>query len=190
MKEHQDIIDGMPSVTVVIGTVFRHWFNFDNVSETVLEAAQKRGVGVHSACAGIALGFPPFGVPPEYQGYIDSFLRWRDMMVDDFLLAEERLVDADLGYHGTPDLLIRSKQDEIILPDLKTPTALQPTWKWQLPAYDHLVSKNKGLKIDRCGALRLHPEGKAASMHYYEGRDRRRNFMVFLSALNVYRNAK
>jgi hypothetical protein len=186
---HQDYIDGFPSVTTVIGTVFKHWFNFDRIPEDILEAAKIRGTDVHAICAGIALGFPPLSVPAEYQGYIDSFLRWRDLMVDEVLLVEERLVDPVLGYHGTPDLLIRSRQGELILPDLKTPAALMPTWKWQLPAYDHLAKENKGLKIDRCGSLRLKADGGPASMAYYEDRDRRRNFMVFLSALTVYKNA-
>jgi hypothetical protein len=190
MSAHQDIIDGMPSVTTVIGAVFQHWYNFDRVPEDVLEAAKVRGTDVHAACATIAKGFFPMCIPPEYQGYIDSFFRWRDLMVDEFLLVEERIVDPLLGYHGTPDLLIRSRQNEIILPDLKTPAALMPTWRWQLPAYDHLVADNLGLKIDRCGSLRLNREGKPAAMKYYEDRDRRRNFTVFLSALNVYKNAK
>ena len=189
MSTHQDVVDGFPSVTVVIGTVFKHWFNFDRVPEDVLEAAKIRGTDVHAICANIALGFPPLTVPSEYQGYIDSFMRWRDLMVDEFLLVEERLVDPDLGYHGMPDLIIRSRQGEIILPDLKTPAALMPTWKWQIPAYDHLAARNLGFMIDRCGSLRLKADGGAASMKYYEDRDRRRNFTVFLSALNVYKNA-
>jgi len=189
MTAHQDIIDGMPSVTVVIGAVFEHWFNFDRVPEDVLEAAKKRGTDVHKACAVIARGLFPMNFPAEFQGYVDSFCRWRDLMVDEFLLIEEWLVDPALGYHGTPDLIIRSRQGEIILPDLKTPKALMKTWKWQIPAYDHLATQNKGFTIDRCGSLRLNPEGGPASMKYYEDRDRRRNFTVFLSALNVYKNA-
>jgi hypothetical protein len=188
MNEHQDIIDGMPSVTVVISTVFKHWFNFDMVPEGVLEEAKKRGVDVHHSCAVLAQGLFPM-IAPEYQGYLDSFRRWFDLMVEDVLLSEERLVDPVLGYHGCPDLLVRSKQGEIILVDLKTPQVLMPTWKWQLAAYDHLVEINKGWKIERCGSLRLNSDGGPAKMEYYEDRDRRRNFMVFLSALNVYKNA-
>lgn len=189
MNEHQDIIEGMPSVTVVISTVFKHWFNFDCVPEDVLEAAKERGTDVHKACAAIALNLVPM-VSPEYQGYIVSFLRWRDLMVDEFLLVEERLFDHDLGYHGQPDLVVLSRQSDIILPDLKTPKGLMPTWKWQLPAYDHLITKNKGLRIDRCGSLRLNPDGGPAKMDYYQDKDRKRNFTVFLSALNVYKSAK
>jgi len=180
----------MPSVTVVIGTVFKHWFNFDMVQDDVLEAAKRRGVDVHKACAAIALDLFPM-ISPEYQGYLESFLRWRDLMVDEFLLVEERMFDRDLGYHGQPDLVIWSREKDIILVDLKTPEALMPTWKWQLPAYDHLVEKNKTWKrIERCGSLRLNPEGGPAKMDYYKDRDRRRNFTVFLSALNVYKSAK
>lgn len=187
MKEHQDIIDGMPSVTVVIGAVFEHWFNFSAVPEGVLDAAKKRGTDVHKACATAALGLFPI-IAPEYQGYLDSFHRWMDLMVEDVPMVEERLFDLQLGYHGTPDLVVRSRQGEIILVDLKTPKALMPTWKWQVAAYDHLIKKCKGWSVDRAGSLRLHPEGKAASMKYYDGGDRRRNLAVFLSALNVYKN--
>jgi len=187
MNEHPDIIDGMPSVTVVISTVFKHWFNFDCVPEGVLEAAKARGVDVHKACEVLARGLFPM-ISPEYQGYLDSFRRWMDLMVGDVLLVEERLTDPLLGYHGEPDLVVWTKQSEIILVDLKTPEALMPTWKWQLAAYEHLIEKCNGWKIDRAGSLRLRPEG-VALMKYYDGGDRRRNLAVFLSALNVYRNA-
>jgi len=177
----------MPSTTVVISAVFEHWFNFSAVPEDVLEAAKLRGVDVHKACAVVARGLFPM-IPPEFSGYLDSFRRWFDLLVEDVLLVEERLVDPALGFHGCPDLVVRTKQGEIILVDLKTPQALMATWKWQLSAYDHLIEKCKGWKVDRAGSLRLRPEG-VALMKYYEGGDRRRNLAVFLSALNVYKNA-
>ncbi len=184
---HTDIIDEMPSVTVVIGTVFKHWFNFDCVPDDVLDAAKARGTDVHKACAVAARGLFPM-ITPECQGYLDSFRRWLDLMVEDVLLVEERLVDPVYGFHGCPDLVIRSKQGEIILVDIKTPQSLIATWKWQLAAYCYLIEKCKGWKVDRVGSLRLRPEG-VALMNYYEGKDRRRDLAVFLSALNVYKNA-
>lgn len=188
MNEHHDIIDGMPSVTVVISTVFKHWFNFDMVPEGVLEEAKKRGVDVHHSCAVLAQGLFPM-IAPEYQGYLDSFRRWFDLMVEDVLLSEERLADPVLGYHGCPDLVVRSMQGEILLVDLKTPQSLMATWKWQVAAYAHLIAECKGWKVDRAGSLRLRPEG-VALMKYYEGKDRHRDLAVFLSALNVYKSAK
>jgi hypothetical protein len=188
MAPHQDIIDGMPSVTVVIGTVFKHWFNFDCVPEDVLEAAKERGTDVHKACAAEALGLFPI-IPPEFSGYLLSFRRWFGLMVEEVLLAEERLTDSTFGFHGCPDLVVRSKEGEIILVDLKTPQSLMATWKWQVAAYAHLIAECKGWKVDRAGSLRLRPEG-VALMKYYEGKDRHRDLAVFLSALNVYKSAK
>jgi hypothetical protein len=134
----------------------------------------------------IARGVFVSGVPAEHQGYVDSFQRWFDLMVDEVIFTEERLADKDFRFNGKPDWLILAKNKEIIHPDLKTPVTSQKAWRLQIAAYDNLIIKNKGITPDRSGSLQLDPDGGIAKMNYYEG-SRAQDFSVFLSVLNVYR---
>lgn len=169
----------MPSVTEVL----QPWADFSRIPPAVLEAAAVRGTAVHDVCANIARGLMVINQQPETIGYVNSFRRWFDFMVSEVLLAEERLIDIELGFHGEPDLIIKSKSEGIILVDNKTPVTLQKTWKLQLSAYRHLADKNI-VTPDRVGSLRLHPEGKVARMDYYD--NSARDFNLFLQSLNLH----
>jgi hypothetical protein len=170
-----------PSVTEAL----QPWADFSKVPPAVLQAAADRGTAVHQACAAYAAALPVFGLPPEVEPYFNSFRRWFDHVVDEVLLCEERLTDEDFGYHGEPDTVVKSKHQEIILVDLKTPVTKTKTWRVQLAAYKNLVEKYKGVKVDRVGSLRLSPEGKTPKMDYYEYQAQ--DFNIFLSSLNCYR---
>lgn len=170
----------MPSVTEVLGP----WSDFSRIPASVLEAAAARGTAVHDVCATIARGLPVMNQPPETIGYVDSYRRWFDLMVDEVLFVETRLVDMDFGYNGEPDLVIRAKNQEIILIDNKTPVQLVKSWQLQCAGYYGLVTKN-GITPERTGSLRLHPEGKIARMDYYDLS--LSDFNIFIQALNLYR---
>lgn len=170
-----------PSVTEALSP----WADFSHVPPAVLQAAADRGTAVHNACAAYASGLPVLGLAPEAAPYFASFRRWFDHVVDEILLCEERLTDDVFGYHGEPDILVKSKHQEIILVDLKTPVTKTKTWRIQLAAYKNLVEKNKGVTVDRVGSLRLSPEGETPKMDYYEYQAQ--DFNIFLSALNTYR---
>ena len=170
----------MPSVTQVLSP----YSDFSHIPAAVLEAASARGTAVHDVCATIARGLPVMNQPPETIGYVDSYRRWFDLMVDEVLMVETRLVDIDFGYNGEPDLVIRAKNQEIILVDNKTPVQLIKSWRLQCAAYCALVSKN-GIVPVRSGSLRLHPDGGIARMDYYD--NNQGDFNLFLQALNLYR---
>jgi len=170
----------MPSVTQVLSP----YSDFSHIPAAVLEAASARGTAVHDVCATIARGLPVMNQPPETIGYVDSYRRWFDLMVDEVLMVETRLVDIDFGYNGEPDLVIRAKNQEIILVDNKTPVQLIKSWRLQCAAYCALVSKN-GIVPARSGSLRLHPDGGIARMDYYD--NNQGDFNLFLQALNLYR---
>lgn len=169
-----------PSVTEIL----KPYSDFSRIPAAVLDAAAARGTAVHDICATISRGLPVFNIAEEIKGYIESYQRWFDLVVDEVLLVEERLIDADLGYHGEPDLLIKAKYCEIILVDNKTPVQLYKAWQLQCAGYNNLVTKNI-TKPDRTGSLRLHPEGGIAKMEYYE--NRLQDLSLFLSALNLHR---
>lgn len=168
-----------PSVTEVL----QPWADFSRIPPAVLEAAAVRGTAVHQACEAIAKGLFIGTLSESIEPYVRSFSSWFDFMVDEVLLAEDRLIDIELGFHGEPDLIIKSKSEGIILIDNKTPVALQKSWKLQLSAYRHLADKNI-VTPDRVGSLRLHPEGKVARMDYYD--NSARDFNVFLQCLNLH----
>jgi hypothetical protein len=170
----------IPSVTEIL----KPWSDFSMIPPHILEAAAVRGTAVHDACATIARGLPVLSMPQNIEGYVASYQRWFDLMVDEVLLVEERLVDTDFGYHGEPDLIIKAKTGVIILVDNKTPVQLLKTWQIQCAGYWNLAAK-QGIKPDKCGSLRLHPDGKAAKMEYYT--NNLKDFNLFLQALNLYR---
>lgn len=170
----------MPSVTQVLSP----YSDFSHIPAAVLEAASARGTAVHDVCATIARGLPVMNQPPETIGYVDSYRRWFDLMVDDVLFVETRLVDPDLGYNGEPDLVIKAKNQEVILIDNKTPVQLVRSWQLQCAGYFNLVEK-QGITPKRSGSLRLDPKGGIAKMKYYE--NNLNDFNLFLQALNLFR---
>lgn len=170
----------MPSVTQVL----QPWSDFSMIPAAVLEAASVRGTAVHDVCATIARGLPVVNEPITVKGYVTSYRRWFDLVVDRVLLVEERLVDTDFGYHGEPDLIILAKHGEIILVDNKTPLQLLRAWQLQCAGYWNLAAK-KDITPDKCGSLRLDPNGGIAKMQYYD--NSLNDFNLFVQALNLYR---
>ena len=173
-----------PTVTETI----QPYVDFSRIPPDVLNHASLRGTEVHRICLDVyAKGLPVLGIDPECRGYVDSFIRWFDQIVDEVLLTEERLFDEALGYSGQLDLLVRTKQGEVWLTDMKTPLVLSKSWKVQVAAYRNLLITQKGITPDRCGSLRLDPNGKAAKVDWYEGVKAAQDFNIFLSALNCFR---
>lgn len=169
----------LPSVTEVISP----WVSFPGVREDVLKAAADRGTLVHSLCADYAKG--NYIIPPEeVAGYFNSFRQWFDLVVDSVILVEERLIDNDFWFCGQIDLLVKSKQKEVLLIDLKTPLALSKTWAIQIASYRQICKANKYFP-HKSGSLRLSPDGKPPKMDWIENPDQA--FVIFLSALNVFR---
>lgn len=161
-------------------------FDANAIPDDVLANACKRGSAVHVACASYTkLGYA-MRLPDDWMGYYNSFLSWYESNVDQALMVEQRITDKKLGFTGRPDFVFYMKTGEVVLTDIKTPLAEQPTWKCQLAAYDHLVTEIAGLKLDDILSLRLHPEGGAAKGIRYNG-SKAAAFNAFLSALNAHR---
>ena len=164
--------------------VLQPFADFSKIPPDVLARASERGSRVHDACANYARGLVNINIAPEVVGYFDSFRRWFDVMADEVLLAETRLVDEGFLFHGEPDLIIKSKTEGVILIDNKTPVQLVKTWRLQCAGYVNLATKN-GMKPDHTGSLRLHPDGGIAKLDYYE--NSLTDFNYFLQALNLWR---
>ena len=174
----------LPTTTEVIAP----WTDFSKIPSDVLQRAADRGTSVHAACTTFAMGLPVISLSYDLAGYFDSYRKWFDQIVAEVIMVEERLFDEANGYCGQIDLLVNTKQDEVILVDLKTPIALSRSWRVQLASYQHLLEMN-GYHPDRCGSLRLSPDGKTPKMDFYEG-SAAQDFNIFLHCLNAYRYFK
>ena len=173
----------LPSVTECL----KPFMDFSKVPLDVLAAAAARGTEVHSICACIAKKLWVFNIPEFCTGYVNSFRGWLDSMVEEVVLAEERLYDRSLGFHGMPDLICRIKGDPgLTLVDLKTGKVVQSSWEVQIAAYRHLAIK-AGYPVHRILSLRLSADGKPPIINEStKGMDQL--FNVFVSALNCYRH--
>ena len=76
-----------PSVTQVLSP----FVDYSMIPADVLERSCLRGTAVHDACATIARGLPVMNLTPETAGYVDSYRRWYDLMVDEVLMERMRL---------------------------------------------------------------------------------------------------
>jgi hypothetical protein len=175
----------MYSVTTVTSPYFYEMMRLSGVKEEVYGHASSKGTLVHKVCQCYALSLPTNSLPPEYEGYGLSFVRWFDRYVQEVIWTEKELVDEELGFYGHPDLLVRFKgQSFLSLPDIKTPTTYSSLWKIQLSAYKHLVKKS-GEDPAWCGSLMLNKDGKMPRVikHHYAARD----LAVFLELLDARR---
>ncbi|HOG08681.1 MAG TPA: hypothetical protein PK983_11360 [Syntrophales bacterium] len=173
----------LPTVTEVISP----FVDFSRIPPNVLQMAADRGTSVHDVCLNFhAKGMPFVGeIQEDAKGYIESFDRWLDQIVADVLLVERRLFDEAHGFCGQIDLLVKTKQAEIWLPDLKTPLQKSRSWRVQMAAYLRLCNV-AGYEPKRSGSLRLRKDGKVPMMDWYE-ESAAQDFNIFLSALNCHR---
>jgi hypothetical protein len=172
-----------PSVTTVLAP-FSGIADLQRRFPGVIERAAQRGTVVHGYCESSAKGFPPVGIPEELRGYWESFMCWF-ADVQEVIACELRLFDIKLGFHGQADIICRMKGDTALsLWDYKTPEVVSPTWGPQIAAYFHLA-ESSGYQVKRAGMIRLRKSGRPPIITEYT-ETRRRNWNVFVSALNVY----
>jgi hypothetical protein len=129
--------------------------------------SRDRGNEVHRAIKGILKGL---WVPPLklHQGYIDSFLGWKEEMVEEVILVEEPLVCVEFGFRGKPDAILKLKGDiGLSIPDWKTSasasTLMKKCWRLRISGGYRILAESNGYKpIQRCLAIQLNADGKPA----------------------------
>lgn len=171
-----------PRVTEVL-----HAFtNYDSVDRKVLRAAAARGTSVHGLCAAIAKGawLPITMVPEDQQPYVESFKLWVEKEVQEFLVVEERYYHEEKGYTGQLDFIIKGKDTNKYLVDIKTSSGHQKTYPVQLGAYRSLL-KSKGIEVDGAMLVYLSKEGIYPKVKVYMETDEEE--AVFLSALECFK---
>ena len=164
--------------------VLTPWFNSDKIPNHILEHAIIRGTQVHTACATYASGLWVGSMPESASPYFISFRRWFDKNAESVLYVEKEFIDEQIGFVGHPDL-VAGFDSKCFVIDLKTPLIESKTWKCQLAAYRHLVSREIKDREVHVMSLQLSNNGGIAKANVYENSDA--DFAIFLSALNCYR---
>lgn len=167
---------GLPSSTQILSPFIN--------KDYFLPEHRERGSKVHASLSTSLQGLFMVG-HPQYQGYIESGLRWIESMVQEVVLVEERLVDKAMGFCGQPDLIaILKGEDQNSLVDWKTSVAPSKVWAAQIASYRLLASTDKGIQTHRGLTVLLDASGGMARAKEYTEFDRDLN--VFISALNCF----
>lgn len=176
----------LPSVTLIISQVGKHWLNFDNVPKDRLEFACQRGTDFHRLAALHAQKLWIDEIPDSCVGFFHSFSEWYGDFVEETVMVEQTMIHPTLHFKGTPDTIVRIKGDAgDCLIDWKTPRALSKSWRLQLAAYCELARVN-GYPVERVASLQPHPDGGRAKFQGYT-ESLTPDFAVFWSGLNWWR---
>lgn len=151
MNELEEKRSTYPRVSEII--VKQNANEFRNVNIDVLANACIRGDKVHDYCTTWALDLWVGEIEPEYKPYFDAFTHWWRQNVESLLHYEMRLYDDVKRFSGKFDMIVKMKNEKVLLIDLKTSCAKSKTWPVQLAAYTHLCKLN-GLEIE--GVMNLH----------------------------------
>lgn len=175
----------IPRVTEIL----RPFSSYDQVPKDVLERAAARGTSVHALCAGIAKGnwIPDGMIGEDLLGYVQSFRKWHEAQVKEFVIIEKRYTDTHSEYSGQLDFVVRCNDNQLYLIDLKTSSRPQKTYPVQMAAYDNLLKQNN---IIVAGAMLIYLD-KAGEFPEIDTRhDLTEEFSVFCSAVHCYKYFK
>lgn len=170
-----------PRVTEIL----RPYTSYDCVPKDILERAAARGTSVHALCAAIAKGgwLPDAMIGDELLGYVNSFKKWSEATVNQFVIVEKRYMDDDRQFSGQLDFVIKDKDDQLYLVDLKTSARPQKTYPVQMAAYDHLL-KHHNITVKGAMLVYLNKNGDFPEVHMLD--DMSEELHVFLSALDCW----
>jgi hypothetical protein len=170
-----------PRVTEIL----KCFTSYDQVPKDILDEAAARGSTVHALCAGIAKGawIPDGMIGAEYMGYINSFKKWSEAQVKEFIIIEKRYHSAALKYSGQLDCVITGSDGELYLVDFKTSSRPQKTYPVQMAAYNHLLIMNN-VRVKGSMLVYLDKNGEFPNIHLIE--DMTEEWNTFVSALNCW----
>lgn len=170
-----------PRVTEVL----KPFTNYDQVPPKILERAANKGTSVHALCAGIANGawIPDGMIGEELLGYVNSFKKWMEAQVKEFIIVEKRYTHEKLKYSGQLDLVIIGTDEQLYLVDLKTGSRPQKTHSIQMAAYD-LLLRNDNIHIKGAMLVYLNKDGEFPEIHLLQ--DLYQERWVFLCALDCW----
>lgn len=180
----EEIRDGFTRVTQPLSL----YSDFSKVPPDVLAKACERGTKVHRLAELHVLGewFPD--PSDDSLGYLNSFRRWYNSMIDELISSEHRFYDESLKLTGAVDLvavLVGDSKPSII--DIKTGSVPSSCWSLQLAAYQYLHNHHEGVKhcAERRIALKLDKDGGVPKILEYTQHNR--DLDLYFSALKLWR---
>ncbi len=148
-----------------VSTILDKYNDFSFVDEKVLKEKQQVGTAVHDFIESICCGSIAFSEGRE-TGYVNSFIKWYEIVKPQYMLMEERFFDDELRITGKIDAIVKI-EDSLYLLDYKTCASKSKTWRMQAHFYKYLVEKTN-LKIsDTMLFLRLDANGGQPFLHTY-----------------------
>ena len=163
-QTHTYRLDGMviPSVTQIMKPLSDA--EYSAIDPAVLDNAARRGTAVHAACELYGL-YGVADVQPEYQGYIDAFLKWVDQLKPTFIYTERAIWHKQLLYAGTLDLVAEIGGIKMLV-DYKTTSQINDMLtKVQLEAYRRALETH-GIEVEGKAILQLRPNGTFEFRNY------------------------
>lgn len=163
---HTYTLDGrvVPSVTQVIAPLH----DLSRVPHDVLERKRALGVAVHLACELDDEGeLDDDATDAVVMGYVNGWRAFRRDVGATVLMNERRLAHRGLGFAGTLDRVVLTREGLVFLVDIKTAVRMSPAYGVQLAGYMLLLEaegvplpapvERKGLQLSPDGAYRLVP---------------------------------
>ncbi len=170
-----------PRVTEVL----KYFTGYDHVPQNILKGAAERGTTVHALCAAIANGsWVPISMIDEHlQGYVKSFLLWKEAQVEEFLIVEKRYMHPEALYTGQIDFVTKCNDGMMWLVDIKTSSSHQKTYALQMGAYGRLL-KLYGVEVFGAMIVYLDKNGEFPDIYVVD--DLEKEFVIFKSALDCW----
>ena len=152
-EAHRYFLNGV-ELQGITGLLHKHIFPnlYADIPQFVLDHAAERGTLVHESIELLDAGFEPAESSIEIENY-------KRIKEENGLstIANEYLVTDKEHFSSSIDLVFRDKEDNIILSDIKTTSALNKEYvRWQLSIYSYLFElQNPNLKVSKLYALWL-----------------------------------
>ncbi len=158
-------IDGnvVPSVTQLLKPIGP---DFSMVPPDVLEAKRALGTAVHLACEVDDEGdLDDDDLDPVLMPYVSAWRKFKADTGSVVLINEQKLGHRTLGYAGTLDRVVRVRNGDCYLVDLKTSVSMSASYGVQLAGYQLLLDDSdfntslarKGLQLKNDGTYKLVP---------------------------------
>lgn len=172
----------VPRVTEIL----KYYNSYGAVAKDVLLRAAERGTRVHSICAGISKDnwIPDSMIEEECLGFVNSFKKWVQNDVKEFIVTEQRYYDGYLGFTGQVDYVVLGYDNERYLIDIKTTSRPHKLYPLQMAAYEYLLRRN-AMRVKGTKLVYLNRNGEYPCVHYLE--DMSEELSVFMGALDVWK---
>lgn len=169
----------VPSVTEVLSPLE----DFSRVPRDVLEAAREFGSHVHEACDLYNRGeLDWLSLDPSLAPYVEGWRQFLEETGAVVIASEFRVAHDQLGYAGSPDVLVQM-HDKLWIPDIKSTAIVPSTVGYQTAAYAKAYHRMTGQEPKRCCVL-LTGDGR----YKLHTRKEPSDWEMFVSALNVYKH--